>query len=358
MCNISEAEVREGVMGIVLKHSLEESQAAAQAVYDRGQWPKFYFTSGGRGGVRRKTYLTNVEGRLVTTLWPHTEVGHTDGAKKELKRIFGGTTPFETPKPSTLVERIVEIATQDDSIVLDAFAGSGTTGHAVLLQNKKDKGCRKFVLVDCMDYAETITAERMRRVMAGYPFKGKKEEEIYSKKLALSNLQRAEQWLEEARLAAEAAASQYDIVKRPKIADNCLKVIGTHVYEDTMPGLGGSFDYYELGEPLFREDGMLNEAVGEDTVRQYVYHSETRQPLTRQRSEAEPYLMDTYAHTAYYFYYEPAAPTTLDRQTLSQIVRTRAEQYIIYADRCLLEEAFMKAHNIRFKKIPRDIKKL
>lgn len=165
VCGISVEDVRPGIKAIMLKKPLDESLKLAKKVYNRGQWPKFYFTKKGFGGIRRKTYLTNVEGRVVTSFWPYDEVGHTDGAKKELKRIFEGRCPFDTPKPSTLIERILQIATDDDSIVLDAFAGSGTTAHAVLSQNKQDHGSRKFILIELMDYADSTTAERVKRVI-------------------------------------------------------------------------------------------------------------------------------------------------------------------------------------------------
>lgn len=101
-------------------------------------------------------------------MWPHIDAGHTDEAKKEILSIFG-KNKFPTPKPTRLIQRIPQIATDTDSIVLDSFAGSGTTGHAVLKQNAEDGGQRRFILVE-MDgnIAENVTAERLRRICAGY----------------------------------------------------------------------------------------------------------------------------------------------------------------------------------------------
>ena len=82
--------------------------------------------------------------------------------------IFGGIVTFDTPKPTRLIERVLTIATSPDSLVLDSFAGSGTTAHAVLNMNKADGGHRKFILVEMMDYADSITAERVKRVIRGY----------------------------------------------------------------------------------------------------------------------------------------------------------------------------------------------
>ena len=85
-----------------------------------------------------------------------------------LKTLFDGKTIFDTPKPTRLIERILQIATDKDSIILDSFAGSGTTAHAVLNMNRKDGGRRRFILIEMMDYAETITAERVKRVIKNY----------------------------------------------------------------------------------------------------------------------------------------------------------------------------------------------
>lgn len=357
ICGIRPSEVRQGVQGIVLRESLEDSRNKAQAVYNRGQWPKYYFTKQGMGGFSRKTYLNKTKGRLITSFWPFEEVGHTDGAKKELISIFGGKSPFNTPKPSTLIDRILEIATDEDSIVLDAFAGSGSTGHSVLKANEKDGGNRKFILIELMDYAESITAERIRKVAKGYPFKGKETEVIYSQKLTIGNLKKADQYIEEAKEEAASRKLEFTKVSRPAIKENRIQVIATKVYNGWRDGLGGCFDFYELGPRLFDDEGMLNEAVDEEEIRKYVYYSETKKYLKRQREGAEDYLLDIRNQTAYYFYYKKDEATTLDRYTLGAIVQQPNEQYVIYADICLLDDAFLKSKHITFKQIPRNIRR-
>lgn len=353
VCDLSPQDVRPGVLGIVLKKSLQESQQEAKKVYERGQWPKFYFTRNGQGGIRKKTYITNVDGKLITNLWMYSEVGHTDGAKKELKRIFEGRCPFDTPKPSTLIERILQIATDDDSIVLDAFAGSGTTAHAVLSQNKQDHGSRKFILIELMDYADSTTAERVKRVITGYAYKGKTEEEIYSKKLTPKNIQKAADFLAQAEMISKMRADEYAKVSKPKIADNCIKVIGTKVYDERMEGIDGDFNFYELGNPLFVDEYTINEEVGEEAIRQYIYYSETRHALNRPQSADDPYLLDRWEGTAYYFNYDADSLTVLDADVLP--LKEKAEHTIYYADVCYLSDNELKALNITFKQIPRDI---
>ena len=355
VCGINPEEVRKDVMGIVLKEDLETSRNKAQQVYEKGPWPKYYFTKGGYGGIARKTYLNQVEGRLISNLWKQAEVGHTDEAKKELKEIFDGKSPFDTPKPTRLLERILDIATDDDSIILDSFAGSGTTAHAVLMANQKKHSHRKFILVELMDYADTTTAYRVKKAISGYKATMKHEEEIYNKKLTVKNLTKAETFLKEAEAVIEKEQVNYAEISKPKLQDNCIKVIASRVADGFVEGLGGSFDYYELGKPLFK-DGNLNEEVSEEDIRHYIFYTETRQPLTRERNDRS-YLLDTLNGTAYYFYYERDRLTNLSIDTLNEIVEERSSQYVIYADTCTIDEETRNELNVLFKQIPRDIKR-
>ena len=295
-CDIPANQVRQNVYAIVLKNSLEESSAKARKIYERGQWPKFYFTSGGKGGIRRKTYLENVSGTPPTNLWEYTDVGHTDEASKEIKSIFNGKSTFDTPKPRRLIEFVLKVAGSENALILDSFAGSGTTAHAVLNMNKADGGERRFILIEMGDYADSITAERVKRVIAGYG---------------------------EGRQA--------------------------------VAGTGGSFSYYELGEPLMHGD-VLNENVGVEKIREYVYFTDTKSRLEKPHPD-EPYFMGVHVNSAYYFYYEKKKVTTLNREFL-HTVKTRADAYVIYADLCTLSDAELEKYHITFKKIPRDITKL
>ena len=355
VCGISLENVRKGVLGIVLKEDLETSRNKAQQVYEKGPWPKYYFTKGGYGGIARKTYLNQVEGRLISNLWKQAEVGHTDEAKKELKEIFGGKSPFDTPKPTRLIERILDIASDENSIILDSFAGSGTTAHAILLANLKKHSHKKFILVELMDYADTTTAYRVKKAITGYQATMKHEEEIYNKKLTIKNLSKVDTFLKEAEVVIEREKDSYAEISKPKLVDNCIKVIATRVSDGFVEGLPGSFDYFELGLPLFKEDGNLNEEVDEENIRHYIYYTETKQPLTRKR-ENNSYLLNTFNGTGYYFYYEKDRLTNLSLEDLS-IVTEKAEQYIIYADTCTIDEQTRAKLNIIFKKIPRDIRR-
>lgn len=170
ICGVSEDEVRKDVEAIVLKNPCEETYTAAQKRFDEGNWPRLYFTSGGKGGMRLKRYLDSMDGKMPTNLWPYSEVGHTDEAKKQLKSLFNGSAPFDTPKPVRLLDRILTIASDKDSIVLDFFSGSATTAEAAMRKNAEDGGNRRFVLVQLPEETSggwdnlcNVGEERIRR---------------------------------------------------------------------------------------------------------------------------------------------------------------------------------------------------
>lgn len=170
VCGVSEDTVKQGVKGIVLSEPLDVAAKQARMVYDRGNWPRYFFTRNGMGGLGRKTYLENLGGKPVTNYWPHAEVGQTDEAKKELISVFGGKVPFDTPKPTRLMERILQIASNDDSLILDFFAGSGTTGHGVLKYNATHpESNRRFILCTNNEggICENVTYPRVKTVITG-----------------------------------------------------------------------------------------------------------------------------------------------------------------------------------------------
>ena len=119
---------------------------------------------------RAKRYLAEVqEGRPPDAILDPGLVGFNAGGTRMLAQVFGTGGVFPQPKPVELVKFLIELLRDPDAIVLDSFAGSGTTAHAVLALNREDGGGRRFILVECEDYADTITAERVRRAIAGVP---------------------------------------------------------------------------------------------------------------------------------------------------------------------------------------------
>ena len=269
---------------------------------------RIYFAKNGAGVPRLKIFPTKESQLIQSSLF--TDVHTSITGKKELNAIFGDS-PFPFPKPTTLISRLLQIATHKDALILDSFAGSGTTAQAVLNLNKQDGGHRRFILVEMCDYAETITAERVRRVIDGYG-EGSK----------------------------------------------------------AVEGTGGSFAFYELGDTIYDpQTGLLNDNADTEQIRRYIWYSETNTPYHSPKvcgddagrvvSMHHPYLLGRKDGTNYYFYYKRGEETVLDRAFLNTFTPAdQAEQYIIYADCCRLSNKFMQTHHITFKQIPRDIKKV
>lgn len=294
------------------------------------------------------------EGSSVPTIWSEKNFYTVKGTNALKVILPESEKKFDYPKAPDLIYSVLQAISKEGDIILDSFAGSGTTAQAVLKLNNEDDGDRKFILVEMMDYAEGITAERVKRVISGYPYTGEIKEEIFSKKLTVKNLSQAQNILDQAAEVIAENKDRYDKISKPKISENCLKVFGTKIYQERMEGFGGAFDFYELGKPLFKTDGCLDESVGVDKMREYIYYSETHNHLERGQDEEYPYLLDYLDGTGYFFYYEPDKITTLSHDSLS-IVPLKADQYVIYADLCTISKKLLAQMNITFKKIPRDI---
>ena len=244
--------------------------------------------------VYQKFYLEDKK-KAVSNLW--SDIDGNKKATRDVRDIFNDDSiKFDFPKPIALIERILRLDSSSNMIVLDSFAGSGTTAHAVLNMNKADGGHRKFILVEMMDYADSITAERVKRVIRGYG-EGK----------------------------------------------TCVE------------GTGGNFSFYDLGEPLLVGD-CLNEAVAPEKIREYIWFMETKQPYAPP-SGGNPYYLGQHNDTGYYFYYEPQRVTVLDYAFLSTITE-KTDGTVIYADRCSISEDKLAKMGVTFKKIPRDISRL
>jgi site-specific DNA-methyltransferase (adenine-specific)/adenine-specific DNA-methyltransferase len=225
----------------------------SKANFDRlDQERRIWWGESGNNMPRLKRYLTDVkDGVVPQTMGFYKDVGHTQEAKKELLELVDFDTSddvFITPKPTRLIQRILQIATDRDSIVLDSFAGSGTTGHAVLKQNTEDGGTRRFIQVE-MDpgISKTITAGRMKRVIAGY---------------------------------------------------NTAKGI-------SVEGLGGGFQFCRLSsEPLLEDEGQIRRDVSFAQLAEFVWFAETGTGLAPEAGgKADSPLLGVYEGRAIYLLY-------------------------------------------------------
>jgi len=254
--------------------------------------------------ILRKIYLKGQTGRPPESIWFGEDVGTTREANQVLKDIFGMVVPFETPKPVRLIQRVIEISTDIDSLILDSFAGSGTTGHAVMQLNKRDGGNRHFILVEMdSNICRNVTAERLKRVSEGYD-----------------------------------------------------KPDGKRV-----EGLDGGFRYCKLGETCFDEIGRINPGVTFSDLARHVFFTETGEPLTKQAKTNNP-LIGVYKETAVYLLYngilkdrQPDGGNVLTQAVLDELPEHDGPK-VIYGTACRFSPARLKRENIIFKQIPYEIR--
>ena len=222
-----------------------------------------------------------------------------------LKALLDGNTAFDYPKSPDLIKRLIELGTSSDSIVLDSFAGSGTTAHAVLALNKADGGHRQFILVECEDYADTITAERVRRVINGVP----------------------------------------------NARDKALQ-----------EGLGGSFAYCTLGAPIDPEKMLTGEALPSwSSLAAYLLHTaaglSVGGELQPQDGDGRFYETET---TAWYLFYQPeiawlrSAAAVLTEDQAKRIHSSGKAAYVFAADK-YIGQRMLTDLNITFCQLPYEL---
>lgn len=275
------------------RHPPEEMQAL---IADNQIW----FGADGNSMPRRKRFLSEVrQGIVPQTIWKYEDVGHTQEAKQELLKIVGHSqTPFATPKPSRLLQRILQVATNLNDLVLDSFAGSGTTAQASMALG------RRFILVE-MEYniAKQITFERLRRVIQGYDWKDQK-----------GNLRHEE-------------------------------------------GLGGSFRFCELGPTLFDASGQIRSEVKFADLAAHVFFIETGQPLPSPPDSDNPLLGAANGSAVYLLYNGVMRDqgNVLTPQTLESLPPFDGPK-VVYGDGCQIGRQRLQELNVTFKQIPYEIR--
>lgn len=295
VCGLTADRVRPGVMGIVLAEPLETAAAKARAVYERGRWPRFYFTKGGKGGIARKTYLEKVGGKLPTNFWPYAETGHTDEAKKEILALFG-TAVFATPKPERLLRRILHIATNPGDLVLDSFLGSGTTAAVA------HKMGRRYIGIEMGEHARTHCLPRLCKVIDG----------------------------EAGGISAEVDWTG-----------------------------GGGFRFCTLGESIFDEDGAIRAGLPFARLAAHVWFCETGEPLADEAASPLLGVHEGTAYYLLYNGIlgdkRPRGGNVLTRRVLAELPAHDGPK-VVYGERCLLSPRRLKELDMVFRQTPYDIK--
>jgi adenine-specific DNA-methyltransferase len=207
-----------------------------------------------------REFAPEVPTRPYPTIW--SDLPTMRQAKAMLRDIFNTSDLFNTPKPLELIQRVIELVNQPNATILDSFAGSGTTAHAVLEANRKDGGNRKFILVECEEYADSLTAERVRRVINGYSFQGTQREELMRKSITFSDLKKADKLLHQIAGVENIESHRFDKIEK-KIKDGELVVEGVKAVTERVEGLGGSFTYCTLGEAIDMDRMLTGESLPE-----------------------------------------------------------------------------------------------
>jgi site-specific DNA-methyltransferase (adenine-specific)/adenine-specific DNA-methyltransferase len=266
---------------------------------------RIWWGKAGNSKPQVKRFLSDVmQGRVPQTLWSYAEVGHTQEGKKELVAICDfedSDSVFITPKPVRLIKRILEIASDKDSIILDSFAGSGTTGHAVLSLNKEDGGDRRFLLIEMEEsICRSVTKQRLQRVIQGH--------------------------------------------------------------NDT-PATGGGFRYCSLGSPLFDEHGSIRDQVSFADLAAHVYFSETGEPIPKRAGKSP--LLGVHQGRAIYLLFNgvlgdkrPAGGNVLTH-AIAQSLPAHPEgkgDRVVFGEACRLSPASLKQYGITFRQVPFELK--
>jgi len=253
------------------------------------------------GDGAMETYID--DGIDEETAEKFTSYGTTTKGSQLLQKIFNGEKVFNNPKPIELLKHILKIATKKDAIVLDSFAGSGTTAHAVLDLNKEDGGNRKFILVEMEDYANTITADRVRRVIKG--------------------------------------------IKTAK--DDYLK-----------NGLGGSFSYFELGATIEMESLLKGKNLPSFTeFARYLFYTATGEEFNEKSvNEKTGFIGESKNYEAYLFYkadIDWLKKNALTLELCKSLPKFKNKQRLVFAPAKYVDDFTLLEHRIDFCQLPYEI---
>jgi len=324
---------------------------------------RVYFPKGGDGLPRIKQYQGEGKGLVPFTLWPASEVGDNEDSKKQILEIFSDSKElsFDTPKPVALVERVLKTASGKDALVLDSFAGSGTTAHAVLKANQNDEGARRFILVECEDYADTLTAERIRRVIKGYPYTGTQREELHRENITWSTFEKKQgKVLEHIASIENLHGHAYDKIKK-QIKDGVLTVTGERKVEKTAPGLGGSFTYCTLGDPIDIESLLTGKGLPSfEALARYVFYTATGQSLEKVGKPATDGLIGETDLFRVHLFYQPekewlrsnGAALNAERVAAIEKSNKSGKRAIVFAVAKFMSQKELTARRIEFCQLP------
>ncbi len=272
-------------------------------------WEKRPYDDGAsyKGGSERWVPYEKIRNKKKSVGWSTwlDSYGFNADGTRELKEIFGNKN-FDTPKPSVLLQWIISLHCDQDAIVLDSFPGSGTTAHAVISLNNEDDGNRRFILVECEDYADKITAERVRRVIKGVP--GAKDDQL-------------------------------------------------------KEGYGGSFSYFELGKAIKMEEILSGKTMPSyDDLARYIFYTATGEEFDPKAvKESKNFIGESKDYLVYLFYQpdlEYLKATALTMERAKKLGVFKKKRRLVFAPTKYLDQEHLDALRIDFAQLPFEIYKL
>ncbi len=318
----------------------------------------------------RKTYLKNVTGDALHTVF------YKDGraATLELEQIIGkGVFPF--PKDVEILMRFLSACTDENSVILDSFAGSGTTAHAVLQLNNLDGGTRRFILIQLPEPTEEeskakaagyndvidITVDRVSKVIHGYDFTGTKKLVLSTEKLIWSKFERnPNEIVDRVHSIENFEGSSYDRVLK-EINNGVITVIGEKKVAEATPSLGGSFTFCTLGEPiqiakLLDGSGLPNY----ETLAQYVFYTATGQSLdTAVQPDDSGFVGETELFRVHLFYKPDISwlrmnEAALNVEKVARVIQsnTSGKRAIVFAVAKFMSQKELTSQHIEFCQLP------
>ena len=309
-----------------------------------------------------KIFLSEAkQGRVPQTLWTYQEVGHTQDSKREIVSILDFETSnnvFITPKPSSLIRHILRMATDKDAIILDSFAGSGTTAHAVLALNKEDGGNRRFVLIECEDYVDGITAERVRRVIRGYKHTGMQRTELLNKKLSWAKLKEADDLVAEVEALERGEGERFDKIRK-EVKNDKLIVTGEKRITERTDGLGGTFSYFKLGKAL-RKESLLHpdKLPSYEKLAAYIFFTATGEEFAAGKMQPKRWFIGRSRNYDLFLIYaddfEQLKDMSLTLDIARKISRSKRDK-LVFAPTKYVDQEFLYRFRINFQQLPFEI---
>lgn len=321
------------------------------------QSTEFLFAAKTRNGEWRIFEKYRKETIKAKTIWSDSK--HiTEQGTVELGRL-GLADLFPFPKPLGLLEDVISIATSDDALILDSFAGSGTTAHAVLEANKRDGGNRRFIVVEMEDYADSLTAERVRRVINGYDFKGTQKTELLRERLNWRALSNSGDLLHRVEAIENLHGHEYDRLKK-EVNDGELLVTGEKTVAERAEGLGGTFTYCTLGDPV-----ELDKVLSGETLPSYaglgaaLFHMATNHALDPAAVREDNFYLGATEGQHVWLIYKPDLDWLKSPEAALTLARAKAfaasdpsKRHLVFAPARFVSQKMLAEHNVPVEFVP------